>query len=184
LSYYLQFIRGLDPQQSGLVLIAQPVVMAVFSPVAGRLSDRIESRILASAGMAVASAGLLWLSFTGQGSHILLVIGALVVLGFGFALFSSPNTNAIMSAVEKRYYGVASATLGTMRLTGQMLSMGTAILIFTLFIGDAKVTAAVKDELQPAIRTAFIIFSAVCFLGVFASLARGRLRQRETEHLS
>ncbi len=181
LSYYLQFIRGLTPQQSGLVLIAQPVVMAVFSPIAGRLSDRIESRILASVGMAIATFGLLWLSFSKEGSHILLVIGALVVLGFGFALFSSPNTNAIMSSVERRYYGVASATLGTMRLTGQMLSMGVAILIFTLFIGNAKVTTAVKDQLQPAIRIAFIIFAAVCFLGIFASMARGRLRPRKAE---
>jgi hypothetical protein len=112
---------------------------------------------------------------------VALAIGALVVLGFGFALFSSPNTNAVMSAVEKRYYGVASATLGTMRLTGQMMSIGVAILIFTLFIGTAEVTAAVSDRLRPAIRTAFVIFAATCFLGVFASMARGRLRQRETE---
>ncbi|MBN1685141.1 MAG: MFS transporter [Spirochaetales bacterium] len=179
LSYYLQFIRGFTPQQSGLVLIAQPVVMALFSPFAGRLSDRVGSRILASAGMAVAAVGLLWLSFAGQSVHIGFIIGALVVLGFGFALFSSPNTNAIMSSVERRYYGVASATLGTMRLTGQMLSMGTAILIFTLFIGDAKVTAAVRENLQPAIRTAFIIFATVCFLGIFASMARGPMRPRE-----
>jgi len=181
MSYYLQFIQGLTPQQSGLVLIAQPVVMAVFSPVAGRLSDRIESRVLASAGMGLAAGGLLWLSFLGESSHIAVAIGALVVLGFGFALFSSPNTNAVMSSVEKRYYGVASATLGTMRLTGQMMSMGIAILIFTLFIGNAKVTAAVRDQLQPAIRTAFIIFAATCFLGIFASVARGSLRRQEGE---
>ena len=181
LSYYLQFVRGLTPQQSGLVLIAQPVVMAVFSPIAGRLSDRIESRILASVGMAIAAAGLLWLSFLGVGTHVSLAIGALVVLGFGFALFSSPNTNAVMSSVEKRYYGVASATLGTMRLTGQMISIGIAILIFTLFVGHTSITAAVGDKLQPAIRVAFVIFAAVCFLGVFASMARGRLRPQEDE---
>jgi Na+/melibiose symporter-like transporter len=181
MSYYLQFVRGLSPQQSGFVLIAQPVVMATLSPFAGRLSDRIESRSLASVGMGVVAAGLLWLSFLDRDSHLALAIAALVVLGFGFALFSSPNTNAIMSSVERRYYGVASATMGTMRLTGQMMSIGAAILIFTLFIGTAEVTAAVSDRLRPAIRTAFIIFAATCFLGIFVSMARGRLRQREGE---
>ena len=59
-------------------------------------------------------------------------IAGVVLLGFGFALFSSPNTNAVMSSIDRRFYGVGSATLGTMRLTGQMLSMGIAMVIFSL----------------------------------------------------
>ena len=96
--------------------------------------------------------------------------------GLGFALFSSPNTNAIMSSVEKRYYGIASASVGTMRLTGQAISMGIATLIFTLIIGKVKVEPAVYPLFLKSTHVAFLVFSILCALGVFASLARGKLR--------
>jgi len=51
LSLYLQYIKGLSPQNAGLILVSQPIMQAIFSPPAGRLSDRIESRIVASMGM-------------------------------------------------------------------------------------------------------------------------------------
>jgi MFS family permease len=176
LSLYLQYIKGLSPQKAGLILIAQPVVMAVFSPLAGRLSDRIEPRFIASAGMGISALGLLLLSFIGRATVLGFIGGALVVLGFGFALFSSPNTNAVMSSVEKRFYGVASATLGTMRLTGQMLSMGIAMLIFSLFLGKAQIAPPVFPQFLAALRTAFWFFAALCLGGVFASMSRGKLR--------
>jgi MFS family permease len=166
----------LSPQKAGLILIAQPVVMAVFSPLAGRLSDRIEPRFIASAGMGISALGLLLLSFIGRATVLGFIGGALVVLGFGFALFSSPNTNAVMSSVEKRFYGVASATLGTMRLTGQMLSMGIAMLIFSLFLGEAQIAPPVFPQFLAALRTAFWFFAALCLGGVFASMSRGKLR--------
>ena len=175
-SLYLQYFKGLSPQQAGLILIAQPVMMAVFSPLTGRLSDRIEPRILASLGMALSVGGLLAMSLLRPGTGLGFVVAALMLLGFGFALFSSPNTNAVMSSVEKKFYGVASATLGTMRMTGQMLSMGTAMFIFSLFLGGARITPDVFPQFLTAIRTAFWFFAALCLVGVFASLKRGRLR--------
>jgi MFS family permease len=151
-------------------------MQAIFSPAAGRLSDRIESRIVASAGMALTATGLLLLIFLGPSSPLWYIIGSLMLLGLGFALFSSPNTNAVMSSVERRDYGVASATLGTMRLTGQMLSLGTAMLLFALFIGPVQITPEVYSAFLTAMRTAFTLFAALCFLGIFASLARGNVR--------
>jgi hypothetical protein len=91
-----------------------------------------------------------------------------VLLGFGFALFSSPNTNAVMSSIDKRFYGVGSATLGTMRLTGQMLSMGIAMLIFALRIGSARITPENYTLFLKSVRTAFSIFAVLCFGGIFA----------------
>jgi EmrB/QacA subfamily drug resistance transporter len=174
LSLYLQYCKGLDPKQAGLVLVAQPVVMALFSPVTGRLSDRIAPRTLASAGMAVSAAGLLLLAPTGRGTPIEWIVACQLVLGFGFALFSSPNTNAVMGSVQPRQYGVASATLGTMRLVGQMLSMGFAAMLLALFVGGRSITPEAVPAFLVAQRTAFIVTSAVCFAGVFASLARGK----------
>ncbi|HUV08780.1 MAG TPA: MFS transporter [Spirochaetia bacterium] len=178
LSLYLQYIKGFSPQNAGLILVCQPVMMAVFSPFAGRLSDRIEPRIIASIGMAMTMAGLALLALLGRDTQPAFIVLSLVVLGSGFALFSSPNTNTVMSSVERKYYGIASATLGTMRLTGQMLSMGIAMLIFALFIGRVQITPAYYGRFLTSFRTAFGIFACLCFLGVFASVARGKIHSR------
>jgi EmrB/QacA subfamily drug resistance transporter len=174
LSLYLQYVKGLDPKHAGLVLVAQPIVMALFSPLTGRLSDRIAPRTLASAGMAVSSASLVLFAFAGRETSIGWVVACQMLLGFGFALFSSPNTNAVMGSVQPRQYGVASATLGTMRLVGQMLSMGFAAMLLALFVGGRAVTPEAVPAFLSAQRTAFTVTSAVCFAGVFASLARGK----------
>ncbi|MCK4224426.1 MAG: MFS transporter [candidate division Zixibacteria bacterium] len=176
LSLYLQYTKGLDPQQAGTILVAQPVVMAFFSPLAGRLSDKIEPRVVASIGMGFTMIALFLFTFLGQNTGLGFVITSLVVIGFGLALFSSPNTNAIMSSVQKRYYGVAAATLGTMRLTGQMFSMGIAMLVFALYIGRVQITPENYPLFLRSVKCAFIIFTALCFGGIFASLARGKVR--------
>ncbi len=176
LSLYLQYIKGFTPRTAGLVLVAQPVVMALFSPLAGRLSDRLEPRVVSSLGMALSAAGLLAFAWLGQESGLGFIVAALVLVGFGFALFSSPNTNAVMSSVEKKFYGVASATLATMRLVGGMLSMGIATLVFSLFIGKARIAPANYPLFMQSMRVSFVVFFVMCACGVFFSLARGRVR--------
>jgi EmrB/QacA subfamily drug resistance transporter len=176
MSLYLQYIKGFTPQHAGMVLIAQPVMMAVFSPFAGRLSDTSEPRVVASIGMGFATAGLLLFTFINPDTHLGFIITGLMLLGFGFALFSSPNTNAVMSSLEKRYYGVGSATLGTMRLVGQMLSMGITMVLFAFSIGSARITPEYYPQFLASMKTAFMVFSALCFGGIFASLARGKVR--------
>ena len=175
LSLYLQYIQGMTPQQAGLVLIAQPVVMALFSPLAGRLSDRVEPRIIASAGMALTATGLILLGVIGQETSVGYIVACLLLLGFGFALFSSPNMNAIMSSVDKRFYGIASGSVGTMRLLGQMLSMGIATLIFALLIGRVQITEAHFPAFIRSVRVALGVSTLLCVAGIFFSLIRGRL---------
>ena len=104
------------------------------------------------------------------------IIASLIIVGLGMALFSSPNTNAVMSSVEKRFYGVASGTLGTMRLTGQMFSMGIAIFVFAIHIGHTQITPEYYAVFLRSMRSAFIFFGALSAGGVFASLARGNVR--------
>jgi EmrB/QacA subfamily drug resistance transporter len=176
LSLYLQYVKGLSPQSAGLVLVAQPVVMAVFSPLTGRLSDRIEAQILSSTGMGFMVVSLSLLAFLGAETPLWFVLACQVLLGLGYALFSSPNVNAIMSSVERRTFGVASATLGTMRLIGQMLSMGVATLILAIFVGKVQIGPEHYGAFLTSLKTAFVLFAALCFGGVFASLARGKTR--------
>ncbi len=179
-SLYLQYIKGLSPQQAGALLIAQPIMMAIFSPLAGRLSDRIESRVVASVGMGLTAIGLVMLAFLGPATPLPYIVAALLLLGLGFGLFSSPNMNAIMGSVEKRLYGVASAILATMRTIGQTLSLAVTLLLFSLIIGPVQITAEYYDEFLVATRVAFALFAGLCVVGIFASLARGKVLQNES----
>jgi EmrB/QacA subfamily drug resistance transporter len=179
LSLYLQYIKGLTPQGAGVVLVSTPVVMAIFSPLAGRLSDRIEPRVISSLGMGLTVLGLVLLIALNARTGLPYIIASLLILGFGFALFSSPNMNAIMSSVDRRFFGIASASVGTMRLLGQMLSMGIVTLIFALYIGRAQITPQSYAMLIKSVRVAFTVSTCFCVAGVFFSLYRGRLRPEE-----
>jgi len=176
LSLYLQHIKGLTPRDAGLILIFQPVVMAACSPVAGWLSDKIEPRVVATAGMLLTTMGLVPFIFLNQGSSIPFLLTGLVILGIGFGLFSSPNTNAIMSSVDKRFYGLASGAVGTMRLLGMMISMGMATVVFALFIGRVEISETNYPALIKSIGILFSLFSLMCFAGIFASMVRGNTR--------
>jgi len=176
LSLYLQLVKGLSPQDAGLILLSQPVVMAVSSPLAGKLSDRIEPRMLASVGMALTCLALLVQASLDAESSLWLVVGTLLVHGLGFGLFSSPNTNAVMGAVEKNLYGVASGIMSTMRVMGQMLSMSICMLIIANFIGRVQLTSGHAALLIQTSRVTFLIFAVMCFGGIVASMARGNLR--------
>jgi len=173
LSLYLQYIKGLSSQVAGAVLVAQPLIMAAFSPMAGRLSDRIEPRIVATLGMIITTIGLFLFAFLEQDTSLWYIISYLIILGFGFALFSSPNTNAIMSSVDKRYLGIASGVIGTMRSLGMMVSMGISTVIFSILIGRVQITQDQYPSLMKSIVAAFIIFTALCCMGILASMARG-----------
>ena len=174
LSLHLQSVEGLTAQATGALLVAQPLVMTAVSPLAGRLSDRIDSRLVASWGMGTIVVGLALLAFVGRGTPHAYLVGCLVLLGAGFGLFSSPNTNAVMASVEQRAYGVAAATLATMRLVGQMLSMGLAGLALGLVVGRGSTVAARPEAFIAAMRLTFALFSVMCVFGTLASLARGR----------
>ena len=176
LSLYLQYTKGLGPQKAGMILISQPLVQAFVSPFAGRLSDRIEPRIVASIGMALTSIGLFLLTSLNENTTMAFIIACLILLGFGFALFSSPNVNAVMSSIEKRSYGVASGTLGTMRVVGMMLSMGLVMVIFAVYIGKAQIRPEHYPLFLKSAKVAFTTCAFFCLAGLFASMVRGKVR--------
>lgn len=179
LSYYLQYIKGLEPQTAGLILVAQPIIMAITAPIAGRMSDRFDARLIATTGMATVTLALFTLTFIDGNTPLNDIIIGLGVLGLGFGLFSSPNTNVIMGSVERRFYGVASATVSTMRLIGQTMSIGIATLVFSLFIGRVQLTPDQYPALLESIQLCFVVFTALCFVGVFVSWWRGERKDVE-----
>jgi EmrB/QacA subfamily drug resistance transporter len=174
MSLYLQCVRGLTPQNAGLILIVQAGIQCIVSFYAGRLSDKLNPSKLATAGMAVIAVGLVGLIFVEQNTSLLLIVMLLFLLGFGFGLFSSPNSTVIMSSVDKKYYGQASATMGTMRLAGQAFSMGIATMAISLSTGNKLITPELYSAFMKSFHTAFIICTALCVAGIYTSSARGR----------
>ncbi len=175
LSLYLQYIKGMPPQTAGLVLIVQPIVQALLSPAAGKLSDKIEPGLIASLGMASTSLGLFLLIFLHTQTPIPYIISALVVLGIGFALFGSPNTNAVMGSVSRQYYGIASGSVSTMRLLGQNFSMALATLMITLYMGKAAISPATYEHFLASSHVSFSIFTLLCIAGIYFSYSRGKM---------
>ena len=175
-SLYLQYVKGFNPETAGLILVAMFAMSAIISPWAGRLSDRIEPRIIASAGMALTTAGVAIFVFLSEKTPLELVIGSMILVGLGQALFASPNINAVMSSVTETAYGVASAMVATMRQIGMVLGMGIVMLMFALYIGRVEITPEYYPLFHESMRISFIILAILCFGGIFVSLARGKVR--------
>lgn len=176
MSLYLQKIKGFSPQFAGTVLVAQPLMMTVLSPIAGKLSDKIEPRLLATAGMLICTVGLLLFVLLDEQTSLYFIVPALTLMGIGFGLFSSPNMNTIMSSVEKKQLGIASGTLATMRVIGQMASMTIATLIFSFYFNGTQIKNVANPIFVSSLHLAFIISGLICMAGIYFSNSRGNLR--------
>ncbi|MBQ2088497.1 MAG: MFS transporter [Selenomonas sp.] len=168
LSLYLQAILGLTSHSAGIILLAQPVLMAALSPLMGRLSDKYAPTKLAALGQAVITAGLIGFALTVHTLSLYLLIPMLMITGTGFALFAAPNNNAIMSSVEKQHYGLATSLLSTTRLFGQVLSVAMMNLILSLSWHGLAPQAALLQNLEIAL----LIFALCAGLGVIPARVR------------
>ena len=190
LSYYMQEVLGYSILYTGLVLLIMPVAMAVLSPLSGWASDRIGSRFLASAGMAIIALGLLFMSGLGASSSVVYIGLGLLLIGVGMGLFSSPNTSAVMGCVERKRLGVASGTLSTMRFVGQAVSlaiMGAIIasvagpdFIASLTIGTAD-PAVTAEAFVKGMDLVLLVGAVLAAIGTVTSLARGKPDRRGNE---
>jgi EmrB/QacA subfamily drug resistance transporter len=171
LPFYLIQGRGLGPAQAGLILTAQPLVMAVAAPLAGTLSDRIGSRLLSTAGMVLVGIGLLLLSRLGPESPFGQTVGCLMVVGLGIGIFISPNTSALMGSAPPGRQGIASGVLATARNVGMVLGIGLAGAIFTTVLASGP--AGDPASLFAAVRLSFLVAAGVAFLGAAVAALRG-----------
>lgn len=172
LSLYLQYVKGMGPQQAGTVLIVQPVVQTLLSPFCGRLSDRVPAAWVATGGMSLCAVGLAVAAGLSADSPLTMVLLLLVFLGAGFALFSSPNVNIIMSSVEPRYLGIASGLNSSVRTLGMMTSMMIITLIFSYLMQGQPVTAETQAAFLTSMRWALLIFCGLCVIGIGCSFGR------------
>jgi predicted MFS family arabinose efflux permease len=174
MSIYLQVILGIPSGKAGLMLITMPAAQAILSPFTGRLSDRIRPSILASTGMGICALTLLLYSRIGENTAVIYIMLVMCITGMGFALFSSPNTNAILSCVSKKDYGVANSIIATMRTYGQSSGMAILSSITAIVLGSGTLETSPHADILRMMHISFITFACICVLGLFFSLARDR----------
>jgi EmrB/QacA subfamily drug resistance transporter len=184
-SVFLEVTQDRSATLTGWIMLSQPVMQATLAPLAGRLSDRIGSRVLSTAGMLLTAAGMVLLGTMPSDAGLPRVMVSLAVVGVGLAAFSAPNTSAVMGSVERGQLSLAGAFLGTMRSTGMALSVailgGIAAsqlgrtggqLIFGRGDGGA-LGAAVAADYARGYRYAMLTGAALAVLGALISLTRG-----------
>lgn len=172
LSLYLQYVKGLSPKDAGLLLMVQPLVQMLLAPVGGRLADRFPAARVATVGMTLCCGGLLLAATIGRATPLAVVVGALLLLGLGYAFFSTPNTSVIMGCLDKRYLGVASGLTGTMRSLGMTFSMVVVTLSFSLFMDGHAVSASTIPAFMRSMQSDMLLFCALSVLGIGCSLGR------------
>ncbi|KZX11627.1 MFS transporter [Methanobrevibacter filiformis] len=170
LTYYLQYIKGMDPQTAGIFLIVTPGLMAIIAPISGRVSDKIDPQILSAIGMLFVGASLAILSFLSGDMPLELIVIAMVLEGIGLGLFTSPNTNAIMSSVPRKFTGIASATVSTARVIGQTLSLGMLTVILAFILGSVQIIPKYYPLLIQSLQTTCIISTVFCIIAVVLSV--------------
>lgn len=168
ISLYLQVILGLSPAIAGLFLLVQPIMMAIFSPRTGALSDKYGTRYISSAGLVLTTAGLAIFAYL-PAISIPSILFLLLLLGIGSALFGAPNNSAIMGSVKPAYHGIASSMLALARSFGQAVSMSIVTLLLSW---QTQSLLPYTEAVRAAIHMAFLIFACLCFLSIFASFAR------------
>lgn len=175
-SIYLQVIMGYSSQTAGLIMICQPAVITLLTPIAGRLSDKHSPYLLACGGMIVCAAGTGMFLFLCDKPGLPVITGVLVITGIGVSLFSSPNTNAVMSYVKEEDFGEASSLLATMRSMGNTLSMAIVTIAVKRYVGGVALNAAEPDAFMKVVSVSFIVFTVICTAGAFVSLRHGAER--------
>jgi EmrB/QacA subfamily drug resistance transporter len=184
LVFYLEGIAGLDVLTASYLIVPMALVTALVGPFAGRVSDRIGARVVATAGLVVQAVALVVLSRLSTGTPLVEV--ALVEAGFGLGagLFWAPNTSTIMSAAPRGRYGVASGLMNTFRNTGMVLSFALALVATTrvipkqvvneLFVGNftGRLPASEATAYLSGQSFAFVLSAALVGLAAVLSLLR------------
>lgn len=178
LSLYLQYIKSLSPREAGLILLIEPVFMAVFSPFVGRVSDRIKPQILASIGMTLNLVSLVLLIFLNNDTSLGYIGISLALFGMGMGFFVSPNTSAVVGSVDKKILGAASGVQATARYIGMALSMAIAMVSFSVYLGSAQITPEHYPSFLASLPIMFTIFAVLCFGGILAQLRGTRTARK------
>lgn len=186
--FYLQKLRQFSPDYAGLLYLPMPLASMCVAPLAGYLSDRVDSRFISSAGALVMAVGLFLLGLMNETTPVLFILVSMAVTGFGFGIFQTPNNSAVMGSVPVQNRGTASGTVALMRNIGMALGVAVSGALFELFQTKAQSalpSAPPGATLDPSVFVSAFhntLYAAViaALVAMVASLVKGRvLTERE-----
>jgi EmrB/QacA subfamily drug resistance transporter len=163
LPVFLAQLVGWSARDVGLLLAGMSLLMLVFGPVGGWLSDRVGRRAPALAGTLIATAGaapLVAISTTWAWPAYLV---PLMVVGCGIGLAGAPVQAAAMQAARAGEAGQAAGMFSTMRYLGSIL--GAA--------GMAAILGAADDERAFRALFALLVIAAGVAAAASSRLPRG-----------
>lgn len=185
--FYLQNILHFSPSQMGWIIVASSVVIVMFAPLAGWLSDRLGSRLLCTVGSALIVIAQFFIASLGIDASIPRIIFPLLLSGLGWAAFNSPNQSAILGSVPRDQVGTASGMNTTAARTGGAMGVALSATLFTYGLTAAGLSSLQIESPQswgtsPEIfvrsfnRTVHIV-NFFTLLSVFFSAVRGSRKE-------
>ena len=174
--FYLIQGRNLNPAQAGLLLTAQPIIMAIVAPLAGTISDRIGVRLPATLGMSILVVGAFLLSRLGPYSPTSQIITALGIAGLGTGIFISPNTSGLMGSAPRNRQGIAAGVLATARYVGMVFGVGLSGAIFSTVLANKQYS--ITADLYIALHVSFLIVAGIGIIGTVITLMNSNNRTR------
>jgi EmrB/QacA subfamily drug resistance transporter len=187
--YYLQQQHLLTPSVAGMMMFPMALMMLVFAPIAGTLSDKFDSRLISSIGMAILAAAILGFGGFQANTPIALLIVMFAFVGIGAGLFNTPNNSAVMGSVSTAHRGIAGATLGTMRTIGMVLGEAISATLLSANLSRGTqifslqgITGLLlqRSAFSYAQRITCIVAAACALLAMLFSLTRGKKPAGET----
>jgi EmrB/QacA subfamily drug resistance transporter len=172
LTLYLQYLKGYSPITAGLIVSVQSIMMILVSPFAGRLSDKIDPGNVSTVGMVLTTIGVALMTLITFDNALYLGGFSLIIFGAGIGLFYSSNTKMVMSAVDKKYFGVASATLSDMRSMGQIFGMGIVMIVISTILGNVEIIPSNYPELIICLRISLVAIAVLSAAGIFTSIVK------------
>ncbi|MBI5104543.1 MAG: MFS transporter [Solirubrobacterales bacterium] len=173
LAQFFQVVQGYSPLEAGIRTLPWTAMPIVVAPLAGVLSDRIGSRPLMAAGLALQAVAMAWLATVAEvGAAYGSFVVPFVLAGAGMALVFAPSANAVLSSVRPEQAGQASGATNAIRELGGVLGVAVLASVFSAS-GGYESPQAYVDGMTAAVP----IGAAVLALGAVAALlVPGRAR--------
>jgi len=178
LPFYLSLVKGIDIVHAGMLLMIPALMVVIFAPISGRISDKIGSRLICSIGIGLTTSAFLIFSLLTPKTPIAYVMPPLILAGVAIGLFLPANNKLVMIHAPRNKQGMASAVYKILNSTGG--AFGIAILPLVLMSKIYKTItlehvdiAAVKHSpeiLIAGFNTAFQFAMFVCVVGLVVTI--------------
>ncbi len=172
LTFYVQVALGYKASEAGLLLMVQPLLQMLLSPLGGQLADKFTANRMAFWGVTFCSLAMLLSVGLHGDSSLVFVISLQVIMGLALAMFVPANILAILSSVEPRYISIASGIANTMGTLGIVTCMQALTIVFSIFMHGQAIEPASAESFLQGMTADLMFFAAFSIVGIVLSYFR------------